>query len=77
MIDKRGGGAPKMRWLHPYDRKVLKSITEPVLMPLEKIKYFEPESGISVASFLASGNGIFILMGIMMVICYKAMPKMD
>ena len=76
MIDKRGG-TPKMRWLHPLDRKVIKTVNEPVLVPIERIKYFEPESGFSLVGFLLSGNGMFILMGIMMVFCYKAMPKID
>ena len=26
---------------------------------------------------MTGGNGMFIMMGILMVICYKAMPKLD
>ena len=77
MIDKRGGGAPKMKLLHPMDRKLLKSVSEPVIMPIERIKYFEPEGGFSLFGFLAGGNGMFVMMGIMMVMCYKNMPKLD
>lgn len=40
MIDRRGEGAPKMRWLNPLDRKLIKTVNEPVLSPIERIKYF-------------------------------------
>lgn len=65
-----------MKWLNPLDRKAIKQVQEPILMPLERIKYFEPESGFSILGFLAGGNGMFIVMGVLMVICYKGLGKL-
>lgn len=76
VIDQRVEGLPKMKWLNPIDRKMLKVVHEPVVMPLEKLQYFEPESEFNVAAFLASGNGMFLMMGVMMFFCYKGLGKL-
>jgi hypothetical protein len=69
-------GNLKMNWLHPFDRKIIRKISEPYLMPLEKINYFEPEASFPILGFLLGGNGMFIIMGVLMVVCYKGMSKL-
>ena len=65
-----------MKWLHPIDRKLLKVVQEPIMVPLDRIKYFEPDTGFNVLAFLTGGNGIFIMMGLMMFLCYKSLGKL-
>ena len=76
-MDFRVKGTPKMKWLNPTDRKMIKPVTEAYIAPLDKIKYYEPEPGSFIASFLMGGNGLFILMGILMVVCYKGLGKLN
>ena len=76
LINQKAEGMVAMKWLNPIDRKVLKVVHEPVVMPLEKIIYFEPETGFTLAAFMASGNGMFLMMGVMMFFCYQALGKM-
>lgn len=66
-----------MKWLTPLDRKVVKIVQEPFIAPLDKIKYYEAESGSFLMSFLMGGNGLFIGMGILMVFCYKGLNKLN
>lgn len=56
---------------------MIKAVTEPTLSPIDKIKYFEPEAGSFLMGFLMGGNGLFILMGIMMIFCYKGLNKLN
>lgn len=46
------------------------------MSPIERIKYFEPEASFPLLGFLMGGNGLFIVMGIAMVFCYKGMNKL-
>ena len=66
-----------MKWLNPNDRKFIKAVSEPYLAPIDKIKYFEPESGFNPIAFLMGGNGLFIVMGLVMFVCYKGMGKLN
>lgn len=66
-----------MKWLNPVDRKMIKVVPEAVISPLEPIKYFEPVQGSFLMTFLAGGNGMFILMGVLMVFCYKGLNKLN
>jgi hypothetical protein len=51
---------------------------QPIVTPIDKIHYFEPEGGFSITSFLFSGTGLFLMMGVFMMICYKqVMPKLE
>jgi hypothetical protein len=65
----------KMNWLHPFDRKIIKKVSEAILAPIDKINYFEPEGSFPILGMLMGGNGLIILMGILMVFCYKGMSK--
>ncbi len=77
IVDRRVEGSIKMKWLHPFDRKFIKAVNEPYLSPLEKIRYFEPEPAFPLLGFFMGGNGLFILMGVLMIFCYKGMNKLQ
>lgn len=77
LIDQRVEGTPKMKWFHPLDRKMIKIVQEPTITPLDKIKFYEPEAGSFLMGALMGGNGLFILMGVLMVLCYKGLNKLN
>jgi hypothetical protein len=76
IVDKRVESSVKLNWLHPYDRKIIRKVSEAYLAPIDKIKYFEPEQSFPIMGFLFGGHGTIILMGLVMVLCYKGMGKL-
>jgi hypothetical protein len=77
IVDKRVESSIKLSWLHPFDRKIIKKVSEAYLAPLDKIRYFEPETSFPIMGFFFSGHGMMILMGLVMVLCYKGMGKLQ
>ena len=77
VVDMRIEGSPKMKWLNPNDRKFIKSVHEGYLAPIDKINYFEQESGFNIIGFLMGGNGTIILMGLVFILCFKGMGKLN
>jgi hypothetical protein len=78
MIESRPAGS-QYRLVHPFTRQIIQNITEPIyLKPIDRLQYLFEEPGFSLAGFLFSGTGMFLMFGVGMYFCYsKLMPKLE
>ncbi len=79
VIDTKSTGEHTFQLLHPFTRYVTERIGEPIyLKPIDKLQYLFEEPGFSIASFIFSGSGMFVIFGVFMYLCYsKLMPTLE
>lgn len=79
MIDTKSTGENSFHFVHPFTRTILERAGEPlVLKSVDRLQYLFEEPSFSIASFLFSGTGMFLLFGVGMYLCYSnLMPKLE
>lgn len=79
MVDTKSTGESSINLIHPFTRNIIERTGEPVyIKPIDRLQYLFEEPGFSLASFLFSGTGMFLMFGVGMYLCYsKLMPTLE
>jgi hypothetical protein len=79
MIDTKSTGENSFHLVHPITRTIIERAGEPiVLKSIDRLQYLYEEAGFSIAGFLFSGTGMFLMFGVFVYLCYSnLMPKLE
>ena len=79
MIDTKATGENSFHLVHPFTRNIMEKTGEPIyLKPVDRLQYIFEEAGFSIMSFILSGTGLLLYLGVFIYLCYNnIMPKLE